>query len=65
MINNQLYPEATREISEKRTSLAPEIAAAFKNFSKTVCKEGALPEKIKTTNCSGGSACNTMSLLHT
>jgi hypothetical protein len=42
---NQLYPEATKEISEKRTSLAPEIAAAFKNFSKTVFKEGALPEK--------------------
>ena len=47
MNNNQLYPEATREISEKRAALAPEITAAFVNFSKSVFKEGALPEKIK------------------
>ena len=47
MNTNQLYPEATREISEKRTSLAPEITTAFRNFSKTVFKEGALPEKTK------------------
>jgi len=47
MNTTQLYPEATREISEKRTFLAPEIAAAFRNFSKTVFKEGALPEKTK------------------
>lgn len=47
MNTNQLYPEATREISEKRTSLAPEITAAFRNFSKTVFKEGALLEKTK------------------
>ena len=47
MINNQLYPEATKEISEKRTALAPEITEAFRNFSKTVFKEGALPEKTK------------------
>ena len=47
MNTDQLYPEATREISEKRTNLAPEITAAFRNFSKAVFKEGALPEKTK------------------
>ena len=47
MKNNQLYPETTIEISEKRTALAPEIAEAFRNFSKVVFKEGALPEKTK------------------
>jgi AhpD family alkylhydroperoxidase len=44
MINGPLY---TREISEKRAALAPEISEAFHNFSKTVFKEGALSEKTK------------------
>ncbi|MEP7376844.1 MAG: carboxymuconolactone decarboxylase family protein [Chitinophagaceae bacterium] len=47
MKNNQLYPEATMEIAEKRAALAPEISEAFRNFSKLVFKEGALPEKTK------------------
>ncbi len=47
MKSDQLYPEATREISEKRAALAPEITEAFRNFSKAVFKEGALPEKTK------------------
>ena len=47
MNNHQLYPEATKEISEMRTALAPEIAEAWHNFSKAVFKEGALPEKTK------------------
>jgi AhpD family alkylhydroperoxidase len=47
MKSDQLYPKATREISDKRTALAPEISEAFNNFSKIVFKEGALSEKIK------------------
>jgi AhpD family alkylhydroperoxidase len=47
MNSNQLYPEATKEISEMRTALAPGIAEAWRNFSKSVFKEGALPEKTK------------------
>jgi len=47
MKNGQLYPEATTEIAEKRAVLAPEITEAFRNFSKLVFKEGALPEKTK------------------
>ena len=46
-MKNPLYPEATKEISQKRAALAPEIADAFRNFSKLVFKEGALPEKTK------------------
>jgi AhpD family alkylhydroperoxidase len=47
MKSNQLYPEATKEISEKKTTLSPEISESFRNFSKAVFKEGALPEKTK------------------
>ncbi len=47
MEHNHLYPEATRELSEKRAALAPEITESFRNFSRTVFKEGALSEKTK------------------
>ena len=47
MKSKHLYPETTREISEKRTTLAPGITEAFRNFSKAVFKEGALSEKAK------------------
>lgn len=47
MAENTLYPPATRELSEKRASLAPEATEAFRNFSRTVFKEGALSEKTK------------------
>jgi hypothetical protein len=46
MKNDQLYPKATKEISEKRSALAPEITEAFHNFSKAVFKEGALSEVL-------------------
>jgi len=41
----QLYPEATREISEKRAVLAPEIVEAFRNFSKAVLKTARFRKK--------------------
>ena len=47
MNSNQLYPEVTKEISEKRSALTPEISEAWRSFSKTVFKEGALSEKTK------------------
>ena len=47
MSQEPLYPLASREMSEKRASLAPEITEAFRNFNKTVFKDGALPEKTK------------------
>lgn len=47
MDNKQLFPAATRENAEKRTALAPEIIDTWRNFSRTVFREGTLPEKTK------------------
>lgn len=43
----ELYPPATPEMSKKRADLSPEIAEAFRNFSRTVFKAGVLDEKTK------------------
>jgi len=43
----QVYPQATRELAERRKSLAPKPAEAFKAFSRSVFAEGALPVKTK------------------
>ena len=42
-----LYPTPTRELAARRKALAPEMLAAFDNFSRTVFAEGALPVKMK------------------
>jgi len=42
-----LYPEATREIAEQRSRLAPGPASAFRAFSQSVFAEGALPTRTK------------------
>ncbi len=42
-----LYPHASRELSEKRRALAPEIEKAFQAFSRQVFAEGALSAKTK------------------
>ena len=47
MENKNLYPHIDQELANKRTSLAPEIMDAWNNFSRTVLREGALPEKTK------------------
>ena len=47
MENNQLYPKATSEFAEIKAALAPESMEAWRNFSKTVFKEGVLPERTK------------------
>ena len=47
MKNEQLYPDASRELSEKRNSLVAEVSDAFRAFSKAVFKKGALDEKTK------------------
>ncbi len=46
-VADPLYPQATREIADQRTKLAPAPAAAFQAFSKAVFAEGALPAKTK------------------
>ena len=45
--DEQMYPEATRQIAEQRKRLAPGPAEAFRAFSKSVFAEGAIPTKTK------------------
>lgn len=46
-MTDELFPPATADIGARRRELAPEIHAAWDDFSKTVFAEGALPEKTK------------------
>jgi AhpD family alkylhydroperoxidase len=47
MENESLYPKSTRELNEKKAALAPDNVEAWRNFSSTVFKAGALDEKTK------------------
>ncbi len=42
-----MYPKITRELADKKAALAPQNIEAWRNFSKTVFKAGALDEKTK------------------
>jgi alkylhydroperoxidase/carboxymuconolactone decarboxylase family protein YurZ len=42
-----LYPHSSREISEARRALAPDIEKAFQAFSQNVFADGALSAKTK------------------
>lgn len=44
---DSIYPPASRELSQKRRSLAPDVEAAFDVFSQRVFADGALPAKTK------------------
>jgi AhpD family alkylhydroperoxidase len=46
-MSESMYPPATRELAQKRSELAPEIEAAFRQFSQAVFRDGALPGKTK------------------
>lgn len=46
-MDKPMYPDATRELHEKREALAPEIYAAFRAFNERVFADGALPSKTK------------------
>ena len=41
------FPQATREMAERRRALAPEAEDAFRALSKTVFAEGALDARTK------------------
>lgn len=45
--NNDLFPKYTSKIIEERAQLAPKQMEAWRNFSKTVFKEGVIPEDTK------------------
>ncbi|MBS1589141.1 MAG: carboxymuconolactone decarboxylase family protein [Bacteroidetes bacterium] len=42
-----MYPAATAENAKKKADLAPKQIEAWRNFSRTVFKEGVLDEKTK------------------
>ncbi len=46
-MSESMYPQATRELAERRRALAPDAEAAFRQFSQAVFRAGALPEKTK------------------
>jgi AhpD family alkylhydroperoxidase len=46
-MSDSMYPQATRVLAEKRRELAPEVEAAFREFSQATFRDGALPGKIK------------------
>lgn len=43
----QVYPAATKELAERRKSLAPKPAEPFKAFSQSVFADGAIAAKTK------------------
>ena len=46
-MDHSMYPETTRELQDKRRTLAPDAHAAFRAFSQKVFADGALPAKTK------------------
>jgi AhpD family alkylhydroperoxidase len=42
-----MFPAATRQMNKKKADLAPDNIEAWRNFSTTVFKAGALDEKTK------------------
>jgi AhpD family alkylhydroperoxidase len=46
-MSESMYPQATKALAQKRSELAPEIEAAFRQFSRVVFRDGALPGKTK------------------
>ena len=46
-MEQQMYPNSTKRLAQKRRELAPEIHTAFREFGKRVFADGALPEKTK------------------
>jgi len=46
-MEEHLYPDASKELAQKRRDLAPEIYGAFRAFGQRVFADGALPSKTK------------------
>jgi AhpD family alkylhydroperoxidase len=47
MTHHHFFPEATPELAAERARLAPEQAAAFRAFSRSVFAEGAVSARMK------------------
>jgi AhpD family alkylhydroperoxidase len=46
-MSESMYPQSTRALAQRRSALAPEIEAAFRQFSQVVFRDGALQGKTK------------------
>jgi AhpD family alkylhydroperoxidase len=46
-MDHSMYPDTSRELHEKRRTLAPDAYAAFRTFSQKVFADGALPSRTK------------------
>lgn len=46
-MSQQTFPQPTKELTDKRKELAPETFQAWRDFSKQVFADGALPSKTK------------------
>ena len=46
-MDHSMYPETTRELQDKRRTLAPDAHATATAFSQKVFADGALPSKTK------------------
>ncbi|MFZ0593051.1 MAG: carboxymuconolactone decarboxylase family protein [Bryobacteraceae bacterium] len=46
-MEHSMYPAPSKELTQKRKDLAPDIYAAFQSFSQRVFADGALPSKTK------------------
>lgn len=46
-MDHAMFPEYTRELGVKKASLAPQNIEVWRNFSRTIFKDGALDEKTK------------------
>jgi AhpD family alkylhydroperoxidase len=46
-VEQQVYPDVSKDLAQKRRELAPEIYAAFRTFGQRVFADGALPSKTK------------------
>jgi len=46
-MEQQLYPDVSKDLAQQRKDLAPEIYAAFRSFGQRAFADGALPSKTK------------------
>ena len=46
-MTDSIYPQPTKALADRRRALAPEIDAAFRQFSNAVFAESALSKKTK------------------
>ncbi len=46
-MEQDMYPDVSKDLARKRRELAPEIYAAFRAFGERVFADGALPSKTK------------------